>query len=78
MRISQPLSPPPQPTASKAELRSAAMAFEAMMLGQLLKSAMPSPAGSAGDWHGLALDGFAKELAASHPFWLARLLETQK
>lgn len=71
---------PAQPSASatsKAELRTAAMAFEAMMLGQLLKSAMPAPAGSSGDWHSIALDGFARELSASQPFGLARLLETQ-
>ena len=78
MRIADPISRPVEAGVSETELRDAAMAFEAMMLGQLLKSAMPSPEGGAGDWHGLALDGFARELAASHPFGLARLLEIQK
>lgn len=78
MRISEPPGPRAEAGTSKAELRNAAMAFEAMMLGQLLKSALPAPEGSSGDWHGLAINGFARELAASHPFGLARLLETQK
>lgn len=78
MRISPPPPRPAETPASKAELRAAATAFEAMMLKQLLQSAMPRPEGATGDWQSMALDGFARDLAAHQPFGLARLLETSK
>lgn len=77
MRISAPVPAPAEAAVPKNELRAAAAAFEATMLKQLLQSAMPAPDGAVGDWRGLALDGFARDFAASHPFGLARLLETR-
>lgn len=77
MRVSPPPLAKPQP-AEKAELRSAATAFEAMMLKQFLQSALPPPDGASADWHSMALDGLARDLAAHQPFGLARLLETLK
>lgn len=74
MRIAPAVSPPAA-SAQKAELRAAATAFEAMMLKQLLQSALPAPGGRAGDWQAMALDGFARDLAGAQPFGLARLLE---
>ena len=65
----------PQAEPNKAQLYAAGAAFEAMMLKQILQMALPSPGDSAGDWQGLALDSFARDLAAAHPFGVARLLE---
>ncbi len=78
MRIASAPPPTAEADVSKAQLRAAATAFEAMMLKQLLQSAMPQPSGSAGDWQSMALDGFARDLAAHQPFGLARLLEKSK
>lgn len=78
MRVS--LSPPAPVTrpAAKAELQAATTAFEAMMLKHFLQSALPPPDGASGDWHAMALDGLAQDLAAHQPFGLARLLETNE
>jgi hypothetical protein len=78
MRIAPTASPPIAPSGQKAELRAAATAFEAMMLKQLLQSALPAPEGSSGDWQAMALDGFARDLATAQPFGLARLLERKQ
>lgn len=80
MRISAPAAPaePTKGEPNKAELRAAAAAFEAMMLKQLLQSAMPKAEGQASEWQSMALDGFARDLASQQPFGLARLLETSK
>ena len=74
MRIDSATSPP----VAKAVLRTAATAFEAMMLKQLLQSALPAPDGIAGDWQSIALDVFARDLATAQPFGLARLMESNQ
>lgn len=56
----------------------AARQFEAMMLKQILTSAMPRMEGAGDSWMGLALEGVAEELANAMPFGLAQLLEKDK
>ncbi|MCG2840083.1 hypothetical protein L6Q21_03670 [Sandaracinobacter sp. RS1-74] len=65
----------PTPAGEQAELRQAAQAFEALMLKQVLRAAMPAIEGANQSAHELALEGVAGELALSQPFGLARLLE---
>jgi hypothetical protein len=58
----------------RARLREAGAAFEAMMLQQILGSALPEAAAGGG----LALQAIARTLAADSPFGIAALLEAKQ
>lgn len=56
-----------------ARLRDAGTAFEALMLQQMLGSLLPEAAADGG----LAVLALARQLAATSPFGVARLLEAR-
>lgn len=72
---SPPLAAAGPAPAQTARTPDAGRSFEALMLKQVLQSALPAPEGAAAQWHGLAIDGVATQLASAIPLGLARLLE---
>ena len=63
----------PAPATDSAQLHDTVNAFEAMMLKEVLQTAIP---GSGDARHGLALQAVAAELAPAISFGLAQLLES--
>ncbi len=66
--------PAAAPVENSKQLREAANAFEAMMLKEILKEAVP---GNGDARAGLALEAVAGDLAPMLSFGLAQLLEKQ-
>lgn len=68
-----PVANGPAEAGETARLREAGAAFEALILQQMLRGAMPDADGAGG----IGLGALAADLAGASPFGVARLLESR-